>query len=255
MNPKADDIQGRKAYASVADIPGEVDVAVFAVPARAVARVLEEVGRKNIPNAVLIPSGFAETGEQGLQDEITAIGERYGIRLLGPNIYGCYSTWQDVCATFCTPYDVKGGVALTSQSGGIGMAVLGFARTPRTGVSAIVGLGNKADLDEDDLLTWFGEDPHTRCVAMHLEDLKDGRAFVEAARATVPKKPVVVLKAGRTAAGARAAGSHTGALAGDDAVYDDVLRQAGVIRAPGLNDMLEYARALPVLPAPRATTS
>jgi acyl-CoA synthetase (NDP forming) len=251
VNPRADDIQGRKAYASVADIPGEVDVAVFAVPARAVARVLEEAGRKNIPNAVLIPSGFAETGEQALQDEITAIGERYGIRLLGPNIYGYYSTWQDVCATFCTPYDVKGGVALSSQSGGIGMAVLGFARTTKTGVSAIVGLGNKADLDEDDLLTWFGEDPNTRCVAMHLEDLKDGRAFVEAARATVPKKPVVVLKAGRTAAGARAAGSHTGALAGDDAVYDDILRQAGVIRAPGLIDMLEYARALPVLPAPR----
>jgi acyl-CoA synthetase (NDP forming) len=131
------------------------------------------------------------------------------------------------------------------------MAILGFARTTKTGVSAIVGLGNKSDLDEDDLLTWFGEDPNTQCIAMHLEDLKDGRAFVEAARATVPKKPVVVLKAGRTAAGAKAAGSHTGALAGDDAVYDDILRQAGVIRAPGLNDMLEYARGLPVLPAPQ----
>jgi acyl-CoA synthetase (NDP forming) len=251
VNPKADDILGRKAYASVADVPGEVDVAVFAIPARFVAAALTEAGRKGIPNAVLIPSGFAETGEQVLQDEITAIGREYGIRLLGPNIYGYYSTWQDLCATFCTPYDVKGGVALTSQSGGIGMAILGFARTTGTGVSAIVGLGNKSDLDEDDLLTYFGEDPHTDCVAMHLEDLKDGRAFVAAARATVPKKPVVVLKAGRTSAGARAAGSHTGALAGDDKVYDDILRQAGVIRAPGLKDMLEYARALPVLPTPQ----
>ncbi|MGW2824963.1 acetate--CoA ligase family protein [Streptomyces sp. NPDC001443] len=251
VNPKADDILGRKAYRSVTDVPGEVDVAVFAIPARFVAAALEEVGRKRIPNAVLIPSGFAETGEQGLQDELVAIAQRHGIRLLGPNIYGYYSTWQDLCATFCTPYDVKGGVALTSQSGGIGMAVLGFARTTKTGVSAIVGLGNKADLDEDDLLTWFGEDPHTACVAMHLEDLKDGRAFVAAARETIVKKPVVVLKAGRTAAGARAAGSHTGALAGDDAVYDDILRQAGVIRAPGLNEMLEYARGLPVLPTPR----
>ncbi|MGH4028886.1 acetate--CoA ligase family protein [Actinomycetota bacterium Odt1-20B] len=251
VNPKADDILGRKAYKSVTDVPGEVDVAVFAIPAKFVASALEEVGRKGVPNAVLIPSGFAETGEQALQDEIVAIGERHGVRLLGPNIYGYYSTWQDLCATFCTPYDVKGGVALTSQSGGIGMAILGFARTTKTGVSAIVGLGNKSDLDEDDLLTWFGEDPHTQCIAMHLEDLKDGRAFVEAARATVPKKPVVVLKAGRTAAGAKAAGSHTGALAGDDAVYDDVLRQAGVIRAPGLAEMLEYARALPVLPTPK----
>ncbi|MFF3311878.1 acetate--CoA ligase family protein [Streptomyces sp. NPDC002952] len=251
VNPKGGDIAGRKAYKSVTDVPGEVDVAVFAVPAKAVASVLEEVGRKGIPNAVLIPSGFAETGEHALQDEVVAIGERYGVRLLGPNIYGYYATWQNLCATFCTPYDVKGGVALTSQSGGIGMAILGFARTTRTGVSAIVGLGNKSDLDEDDLLTWFGEDPRTECIAMHLEDLKDGRAFVAAARATVPKKPVVVLKAGRTAAGAKAAGSHTGALAGDDAVYDDILRQAGVVRAPGLGDMLEYARALPVLPAPR----
>ncbi|MCX5415270.1 acetate--CoA ligase family protein [Streptomyces sp. NBC_00059] len=251
VNPKADDILGRKAYKSVTDVPGEVDVAVFAIPAKFVASALKEVGRKGIPNAVLIPSGFAETGEQALQDEIVAVGEEYGVRLLGPNIYGYYSTWQDLCATFCTPYDVKGPVALTSQSGGIGMAILGFARSTKTGVSAIVGLGNKSDIDEDDLLTWFGEDPRTTCIAMHLEDLKDGRAFVEAARATVPKKPVVVLKAGRTSAGARAAGSHTGALAGDDAVYDDILRQAGVIRAPGLNDMLEYARALPVLPAPK----
>ncbi|MGQ4511411.1 acetate--CoA ligase family protein [Streptomyces sp. DW26H14] len=251
VNPKADDILGRKAYGSVTDVPGEPDVAVFAIPAKFVAAALEEVGRKGIPNAVLIPSGFAETGEHELQDRIVKIAEEHGIRLLGPNIYGYYSTWQDLCATFCTPYDVKGGVALTSQSGGIGMAILGFARTTKTGVSAIVGLGNKSDLDEDDLLTWFGEDPHTECIAMHLEDLKDGRAFVEAARATVPKKPVVVLKAGRTAAGAKAAGSHTGALAGDDAVYDDILRQAGVIRAPGLADMLEYARALPVLPTPK----
>ncbi|MEV4336435.1 acetate--CoA ligase family protein [Streptomyces sp. NPDC049590] len=251
VNPRADDILGRKAYRSVAEVPGEVDVAVFAIPARLVAAALEEAGRKGIPNAVLIPSGFAETGEHALQAELVEIAERYGVRLLGPNIYGYYSTWQDLCATFCTPYDVKGPVALTSQSGGIGMAVLGFARTTRTGVSAIVGLGNKADLDEDDLLTWFGEDPRTECVAMHLEDLKDGRAFVAAAREVVPRKPVVVLKAGRTAAGAKAAGSHTGALAGDDAVYDDILRQAGVIRAPGLHDLLEYARALPVLPAPK----
>ncbi|WBB60523.1 acetate--CoA ligase family protein [Streptomyces sp. WMMC500] len=251
VNPKADDILGRKAYKSIADVPGEVDVAVFAIPAKFVPAALEETGRKGVPNAVLIPSGFAETGEHELQRRITDIAAEHGVRVLGPNIYGYYSTWQDLCATFCTPYDVKGGVALTSQSGGIGMAILGFARTTKTGVSAIVGLGNKSDVDEDDLLTYFGEDDNTTCIAMHLEDLKDGRAFVEAARATVPKKPVVVLKAGRTSAGAKAAGSHTGALAGDDAVYDDVLRQAGVIRAPGLNDMLEYARALPVLPTPK----
>jgi acyl-CoA synthetase (NDP forming) len=251
VNPKAGQVLDRKAYPTIDEVPGEVDVAVFAIPAPLVPRALAEAGRKGVPNAVLIPSGFAETGETALQDEAVAIAREHGIRLLGPNIYGYYAPWQNLCATFCTPYDVRGSVALTSQSGGIGMAVLGFARSTGTGVSAIIGLGNKSDLDEDDLLTWFAQDEHTSCVAMHLEDLKDGRAFVHAARETVRRKPVVVLKAGRTDAGSRAAGSHTGALAGDDAVYDDVLRQAGVIRAPGLNEMLEYARALPVLPTPQ----
>jgi acyl-CoA synthetase (NDP forming) len=246
INPKADEIQGRKAYKSVGDVPGEVDVAVFAVPAKFVPAALTECGKKGVTAAVMIPSGFAETGNVELQDEVVGIAHEYGIRMLGPNIYGYYYTPRNLCATFCTPYDVKGGVALTSQSGGIGMAILGFARTTKMGVSAIVGLGNKSDVDEDDLLTFFEHDDNTQCVAMHLEDLKDGRAFVETAKRMTKKKPVVVLKAGRTAMGARAASSHTGALAGDDKVYDDILRQAGVVRAPGLNEMLEYARGLPL---------
>jgi acyl-CoA synthetase (NDP forming) len=131
------------------------------------------------------------------------------------------------------------------------MAIIGFSRSNQMGVSAIVGLGNKADLDEDDLLTFFEQDPHTSVVAMHVEDLKDGRAFAEVARRVTRLKPVVMLKAGRTALGARAARSHTGALAGDDRVYDCVLRQSGVIRARTLNDMLEYARGLQLLPTPR----
>jgi acyl-CoA synthetase (NDP forming) len=251
INPKADEILGKKAYKSIGDVPGEVDVAVFAVPAKFVPQALREVGEKGVPAAVLIPSGFAETGNVQLQDEIVGIARELGVRLLGPNIYGYYYTPQNLCATFCTPYDVKGGVALTSQSGGIGMAILGFSRTTKMGVSAIVGLGNKSDLDEDDLLTYFEQDDDTSVVAMHLEDLKDGRAFVQAAQRITKKKPVVVLKAGRTAMGARAASSHTGALAGDDKVYDDILRQSGVVRAYALNDMLEYARGLPVLPTPK----
>ncbi|MQA96929.1 MAG: CoA-binding protein [Streptosporangiales bacterium] len=251
INPKASEILGLTAYPSIGDVPGDVDVAVFAVPAKFVPAALEQVGEKGAAGAIMIPSGFAETGEVELQEQVKEIAQRHGVRMLGPNIYGYYYTPENLCATFCTPYDVKGGVALTSQSGGIGMAILGFARTTKMGVSSIVGLGNKADVDEDDLLTFFEEDENTQCVAMHLEDLKDGRAFVEAARRIVRKKPVVVLKAGRTDMGARAAGSHTGALAGDDRVYDDILRQAGVVRAPGLHDMLEYARSLPIMPTPK----
>ncbi|WP_406047024.1 acetate--CoA ligase family protein [Kribbella sp. NBC_00889] len=251
VNPKGGEVLGLKAFPSITDIPGDVDVAVFAVPAKFVAGALEQCGEKGVAGAILIPSGFAETGEQELQDEVVAIAKKHGVRILGPNIYGYYYLPESLCATFCTPYDVRGSVALSSQSGGIGMAILGFSRSSRMGVSAIVGVGNKADIDEDDLLTFFESDENTNLIAMHLEDLKDGRAFAETAARVSKKKPVVVLKAGRTDMGARAASSHTGALAGNDKVYDDILRQSGVVRAPGLNEMLQYARGIPLLPTPK----
>ncbi len=251
IHPKADEILGIKAYRSVKDVPGDIDVAVFAIPAKFVAQALTEVGEKKIPGAVLIPSGFAETGNVEGQKEIVEIARRYDVRLMGPNIYGFYYTPKNLCATFCTPFDVKGRAALSSQSGGIGMAIIGFSRSTKMGVSAIVGLGNKSDIDEDDLLTFFEHDDNTQVVAMHLEDLKDGRAFAEAAKRVSKKKPVVVLKAGRTSLGARAASSHTGALAGNDKIYDDVLRQSGVIRARSLQDLLQFARGIPVLPTPK----
>jgi acetyl coenzyme A synthetase (ADP forming)-like protein len=251
IHPKADEILGRKAYPSVLNVADEIDVAVFAIPAKFCAAAMEEVGRKKIPGAVMIPSGFAEVGEQALQDELVGVAQKHNVRVMGPNIYGFYYTPQNLCATFCTPYDVKGKVALSSQSGGVGMSIIGFSRTTRMGVSAIVGLGNKSDLDEDDLLTYFEQDDNTQVIAMHCEDLKDGRSFAEVASRVSKKKPIVVLKAGRTALGARAAASHTGALAGNDKVYDDVLRQCGVIRAKSLNDMLQFARGLQVLPNPK----
>src|SRR5665213_1431270 len=252
IHPSADTILGLKAYKSVKDVPGAIDVAVFAIPAKIVAQALIEVGEKKIPGAVLIPSGFAETGNVAGQNELVEIGRKYGVRLMGPNIYGFYYTPKNLCATFCTAYDVKGNAALSSQSGGIGMAIVGFSRSAKMGVSAIVGLGNKSDIDEDDLLTFFEQDDNTQIIAMHLEDLKDGRSFAEVAKRISKKKPVVVLKAGRTSMGARAASSHTGALAGNDKIYEDVFRQSGVIRAPGLRDMLDYARGLPKLATPKA---
>jgi acetyl coenzyme A synthetase (ADP forming)-like protein len=251
INPKSDEVLGKKAYKAITDVDDDIDVAVFTVPAKFVAGALEQCGEKGVAGAILIPSGFAETGNVELQDEAVAIARKHGVRILGPNIYGYYYTPENLCATFCTPYDVKGGVALSSQSGGIGMAILGFSRSSKMGVSAIVGVGNKSDLDEDDLLTFFEQDDNTNIIAMHLEDLKDGRYFAETAKRVSEKKPVVVLKAGRTDMGARAASSHTGALAGNDKVYDDILRQSGVVRAPGLNEMLQYARGIPVLPTPK----
>jgi acetyl coenzyme A synthetase (ADP forming)-like protein len=251
IHPKAGEIMGHKAYKSVKDVPGGIDVAVFAIPAKFVAQALIEVGEKQIPGAVLIPSGFAETGNHEGQEEIVKIARQYDIRMMGPNIYGFYYTPKNLCATFCTPYDVKGKAALSSQSGGIGMAIIGFSRSAKMGVSAIVGLGNKSDIDEDDLLTFFEQDDNTEIIAQHCEDLKDGRAFAEAAKRVSKKKPVVVLKAGRTSLGARAASSHTGALAGNDKIYEDVFEQCGVIRARSLRDLLEFARGIPKLPTPK----
>jgi acetyl coenzyme A synthetase (ADP forming)-like protein len=251
IHPKAEEILGYKAYKSVKDVEGDIDVAVFAIPAKFVAQALTECGEKQIAGAVLIPSGFAETGNVEGQEEIQKIGRKYNIRLMGPNIYGFYYTWENLCATFCTAYDVKGHAALSSQSGGIGMAIIGFSRSAKMGVSAIVGLGNKSDIDEDDLLVFFEQDENTHVIAQHCEDLKDGRAFAEVAKRVSKKKPVIVLKAGRTSAGAKAASSHTGALAGNDKIYEDVLQQSGVIRARSLRQLLEFARGVPVLPTPK----
>src|SRR6195256_899222 len=251
IHPKADEIPGKKGYTSVKDVPGEVAIAVFATPAHFVAAALVECGEKTVVGAILIPSGYAETGNIKGQNELIEIGRKYGVRLMGPNIYGFYYTHANLCATFCTAYDVKGSAALSSQSGGIGMAIIGFSRSAKMGVSAIVGLGNKSDIDEDDLLTFFEQDDNTQIIAQHCEDLKDGRAFAEVAKRVSKKKPIVVLKAGRTSAGAKAASSHTGALAGNDKIYEDVFNQSGVIRARSLRDMLEFARGVPVLPTPK----
>jgi acyl-CoA synthetase (NDP forming) len=251
ITPKGGEIMGMAAYKSVKDVPGEIDTAVFAIPAALVAGALKECGEKKIAGAILIPSGFGETGNVEGQEELQRIGREYNIRLMGPNIYGFYYTPSDLCATFCTAYDYKGSTALSSQSGGIGMAIIGYSRSAKMGVSAIVGLGNKSDIDEDDLLLFFEQDDNTTVIAQHAEDLKDGRAFAEVAKRVSKKKPVIMLKAGRTAMGAAAAASHTGAVAGTDKIYDDVLRQSGVIRANSLRQMLDFSRGVPILPTPK----
>ena len=251
IHPKDAEILGFKAYKSVKDVPEEIDTAVFAIPAKFVAGALKECGEKKIAGAILIPSGFGETGNIEGQEELQRIGREYNIRLMGPNIYGFYYTPANLCATFCTAYDYKGTTALSSQSGGIGMAIIGYSRSAKMGVSAIVGLGNKSDIDEDDLLIFFENDPNTTVIAQHCEDLKDGRAFAEVAKRVSKKKPVIMLKAGRTAAGAAAASSHTGALAGNDKIYEDVLKQSGVIRARSLRQLLDFARGVPLLPTPK----
>ncbi len=251
IHPKAAEILGYKAYKSVKDVPGVIDTAVFAIPAKFVAGALVECGEKKIPGAVLIPSGFAEAGAPELQAEIVEIGKKYNVRLMGPNIYGFYYTPANLCATFCTAYDVKG-------YGGAVVAI----RRHRHGDHRLLALGQDGRLRDrrprqqvrhrrgrSARLLRAGSE-HA-IIAQHCEDLKDGRAFAEAAKRVSKKKPVVVLKAGRTSAGAKAASSHTGALAGNDKIYEDVFAQSGVIRARSLRQLLEFARGVPVLPTPK----
>jgi acetyl coenzyme A synthetase (ADP forming)-like protein len=251
VNPGAQEILGFRCFPSLDQTPDDTDVAIVSIPAKGVAGLIPLAARRGVAGLVVISSGFAEIGERDLQRDLVKAAREHGVRILGPNIYGYYYTPLRLCATFCTPYTERGGVALVSQSGGVGMAILGYSRSRGMGVSAIVGLGNKSDIDEDDLLEFFGADPNTEVVAIHMEDLKDGRGFFQAAQRVAKQKPIVVLKAGRTGLGARAAASHTAALAGEDRVYNAAFEQAGVIRAHTLEELLDWSRALQLLPDPK----
>jgi acetyl coenzyme A synthetase (ADP forming)-like protein len=251
VNPRAQEILGLRCYHSVKEIPGTVDVAIICVPASIVPRLMVELGEKGIPIAVVISSGFAEMGNLELHHALVDAARTAGVRVLGPNIFGYYYTPKSLCATFCIPYTKRGSIALTCQSGGVGMAVIGFTRSHGIGVSAIVGLGNKADIDEGDLLTFFAQDTNTEVVAMHIEDLKDGRRFFTVAKQVAKVKPIVALKVGRTASGSRAAASHTAALTGADHLYKAAFRQCGIVRATTLEELFDWARVLTVLPPPK----
>jgi len=250
VNPNFAEVGGLKCYPSLEAVPDDTDVAVVAIPAPAIAGLAPAAGKKGIAGLVVISSGFAEVGNRPLQDELVQAARAHNLRILGPNIYGYFYTPLKLCATFAMPYTEPGGVALVSQSGGIANAILGYSRSRRMGVSAIVGLGNKADIDDSDALEFFGQDPHTQVIALHIEGLKDGRGFLETAKRVSKVKPVVVLKGGRSSAGARAASSHTASLAGEDRVYDAAFRQAGLIRARTLEDLLDWSRAVQLLPDP-----
>jgi acetyl coenzyme A synthetase (ADP forming)-like protein len=251
INPKADEILGLKCYRSVQEIPDRVDVAVIVIPAKNVADAITALGEKGVAGAIVISSGFAEIGNNDLQRELVTNAFESKVRILGPNIFGLYYTPADLCATFCTPYTEKGPTALSCQSGGVGMAIIGYSRSHRMGVSAIVGVGNKCDVDEDDLIEFFGQDTNTKVIAMHVEDIKDGVAFVRAAQKVSRQKPILALKAGATALGERAAFSHTGALAGDDRIYSAAFAKAGIVRVSNLEELLDCARSLSKMPTPK----
>jgi acetate---CoA ligase (ADP-forming) len=259
VNPRSPSVMSVKAFPSVLDIPDNVDLSIIIVPRDSVTGVMEECGQKGIKAAIVITAGFKELGGAGVQveQEVLKAAQDNGIRLLGPNCLGIISTDPQVSlnGSFARLMPRPGNIALISQSGAVGVAALEYAQGEEIGLSKFVSVGNKADLNENDFLAYLKDDPLTEVIAFYLEDLIDPKRFFQLAREitgeTGNKKPILVIKSGRTAAGARAASSHTGALAGSDEAYDALFAQCGVLRVESLEELFDYALAFSTQPLPQ----
>ncbi|HID15273.1 MAG TPA: CoA-binding protein, partial [Candidatus Atribacteria bacterium] len=250
INPRATEIQGLKVYPSILEVKDHVDLAIIAVPAPIVPKIIDECGRKRVKSVIIISGGFKEVGEKGarLEREVIKIAKKYGIRVMGPNCLGVYNPHTKLDTLFLPPERAlrpkKGRIAFISQSGAMGVAFLDWLAMEEIGLSVFVSYGNKADIDEVDLLEYLMNDENTKVITMYLEEISKGREFIEIARKVSMKKPIVAIKAGRTEAGVKAASSHTGALAGKDEIVSAALRKAGIIRAYDTHELFDYARAL-----------
>jgi len=256
VNPKADVVHGVVAYPSIADVPGEVDIAFIVVPAAAVEEVAQQCGRKKVRGLVVISAGFAEVGGVGSerQARLLEICRSYGMRLIGPNCMGIANTAEDVRlnGTFASAYPSAGSVGFLSQSGALGLAVMQYATELGLGLSSFVSVGNKADISSNDLLAYWSLDERTDVILLYLESFGNPKRFARLAREVGRRKPIVAVKSGRSVAGQRAAASHTGALlAASDATVDALFRQAGVIRTDTLEEMFDVATILANQPPPR----
>jgi acyl-CoA synthetase (NDP forming) len=254
INPHASTVAGLRAYPSVRDVPGPVDLALIAVPRDAVLGVVDECGARGVPAVAVVTAGFAEVGPKGqdLQRQLLDRARRYGIRLLGPNSLGLVSTGPDVRlnATFVPVFPPPGRVAMSSDSGGLALALLAGAARLGLGISSCASVGNRADVSSTDLLEYWEQDEQTGVVLLYLESFGDPRRFARAARRISSRKPLVVLKAGRGPAGHRAAASHTAALVASDVALGALLHQTGALRADGLEELLDLAVALDAQPLP-----
>ena len=246
INPKAKEILGQPAYPSVLNVPHPIDLAVIVLPYLYVPNVLRECGQKGIPAAVVISAGFREVGVEGLkrEQELIAIARKFNIRLIGPNCLGVIDTFTPLNATFAADRPPSGPLAFMSQSGALGTAILDLAQAGRFGLSKFVSLGNKADVNEVDLLRAWAEDEQTRVILIYNEELSNGQEFIRVARQVTWLKPVVAIKSGVTQAGSRAVSSHTGSLAGSEQAYQAAFKQAGVLKAEQMESLFDMALAL-----------
>jgi acetyltransferase len=240
VNPKAEKILGKKVFSSVLEIKERVDLAVIAVPAGIVQQVLTECAKKGVKDVIVISAGFSEIGNERMEQKIVEIAKRAGMRLLGPNCLGVIDPHQKLNATFFNKLPIKGRIGIVSQSGALGVAVLDWSIKKGIGLSKFISIGNAADLQMDEAIDYLNKDKNTKVICLYLESLKDGRAFMDAARRS--RKPLIALKAGTTGAGAKAAMSHTAALATENAVYDGAFKQVGVSRVNTIYQLFEVAQ-------------
>jgi acetyltransferase len=249
VNPKGEVILNLPSVRSAGEIPEGTDLAVVIIPAKLVPATMLQLGERKVRSAIVITGGFAESGDEGavLQEELVRNANRCGIRLVGPNCQGVNYPYHGVCASWPL-ITRRGDIAIVSQSGTVGAALSDWASEERLGFSAFVSMGNRADVDEADLIAFFADDPNTKVVALYLEGVKDAAKFLSAVRKC--KKPIVIFKAGRTERGRKAAESHTRSLAGSDEIYDAVFRQYGVHRASTLEELYDFSKALAYVPPP-----
>ena len=248
VNPNADIILGKKAYKSLKEIKENIDLAIIAVPAEQVLKVIEDCGKKKIKNVIIISSGFKEIGNFKLEEELKRLLNKNKIKCVGVNCLGVFDTHTKIDSLFLSRYRLKrpeaGGISFVCQSGAVGSAILDLAAEEGYGFSKFVSYGNATNLEEYEIIDYLGKDDNSKVICLYVEGIRDGKKFLEVAKRVSRKKPIIVLKAGITKEGANAALSHTGALAGDAEVYLAAFKQAGIIRAESLEEMFNFARLL-----------
>jgi len=253
VNPKTSEILGKKCYADITSVPDPVDLAVVILPAPAIPQVLEDCAKRGIKAVTVISGGFKEVGEQGrdLEKHILSITRKHGMRLIGPNCVGTLNRINGLDTTFIKGIPAKGGIGFISQSGAVGGGVVDHIMNQGIGFSHFLSLGNEVDVNETDMIEYLGEDRDTSVIAVYIEGIQDGQRFLQIGKKVTPKKPVVVLKAGRSEEGAKAVSSHTGSLAGSHAAYQAAFQQAGMIEVKTTTDLLNVCMALDWLQLPQ----
>jgi acetyl coenzyme A synthetase (ADP forming)-like protein len=254
INPNAEEILGKRCYPSITEVPDEVDLAVVSIPSNYVLQVAEECGEKDVKALIVISAGFKEIGREGavLEERLVEIGKKHGMRIQGPNCLGIIDTSTPLNLTFAGGMPRKGRIGFISQSGALGTAVLDWILKEEIGFHSFVSLGNKGDLDEVDFIEAMGQDDDVSVILLYLESIEEGRRFLDVASRVVEEKPVIVLKGGTSSAGARAAGSHTGALVGSFLAYKTAFDKAGVILAESVKELFNYGLTFTEQPAPKS---